>query len=79
MNPEYGKTCLNVEDIQKETGLNTLIEFLDKHIAKYELTDILEKNEDFGDFKRSDGQSINKYISIFYAKYRKIEKLPLRF
>lgn len=69
---------LNLEDLKKETGLKTLIEFLDKHLAKDDLADSLEKFEDFEDFKRSDGQSVNEYISIFDAKYRKIEKKNMK-
>lgn len=69
---------LNLEDLKKKTGLKILIEFLDKHLAKDDLADSLEKFEDFEDFKRSDGQSINEYISIFDAKYRKIEKKNMK-
>lgn len=71
---------LNLEDLKKETGLKTMIEYLDKRLAKDDLADSLEKFKDFEDFKRADGQSINEYISIFDAKYRKMEmkymKLP---
>jgi hypothetical protein len=63
------------EDLKKETGLNTLIEFLDKHLAKNDLADSIEK---FEGFKRSDGQSINEYISVLDAKYRKIEKKNMK-
>ena len=34
----------------------------------------MEKFEDFEGFKRADGQSINEYVAVFDAKYRKIEK-----
>ena len=34
----------------------------------------MEKFDDFEDFKRADGQSINEYVAVFDAKYRKIEK-----
>lgn len=67
-----------MEDLKKETGLKTLIEFLDKYSAKDDLADSLEKFEDFQDFERSDGQSINEYISICDAKYRKIEKKNMK-
>ena len=30
--------------------------------------------KNFEDFKRADGQSINEYVPVFDAKYRKIEK-----
>ena len=55
-------------------GLNILIAFLDKHLAKDDLADSVEKFDDFDDFRREDGQSIHEYIAMFDAKYRKIEK-----
>lgn len=69
---------VKLEDLKSETGLTILIEFLDKHLAKDDLADSLEKFEDFEDFRRSDGQSVNEYISIFDAKYRKIEKKNMK-
>ena len=36
-----------------------------------------ETNEDFEDFKRADGQSVNEYVAVFIAKYRKIEKINM--
>jgi hypothetical protein len=35
----------------EETSVNTLIEFLDKHLAKDDLADSQEKIEDFEDFR----------------------------
>lgn len=63
-----------VDDLKSADGLTVLLNFLDKHLAKDDLTDCLEKFEDFEDFKRADGQSINEYVAMFDAKYRKIEK-----
>lgn len=51
-----------------------LLNFLDQHLAKDDITDSLGKFEDFEDFKRAEGQSINDFVAIFDAKYRKIEK-----
>ena len=51
-----------------------LLNFLDKHLAKDEISDSLEKFEDFEDYKRAEGQSINEYVAEFDAKYRKVEK-----
>lgn len=58
--------------------MKTVITFLDNHLAKDDLADSLEKSEDLEDFERSDGQSINEYISIFDAKYRKIKKKNIK-
>ena len=60
-----------LDDLKTDFGLNILIAFLDKHLAKDDLADSVEK---FDDFRRDDGQSIHKYIAMFDAKYRKIEK-----
>ena len=60
-----------IDDLKGNFGLNILIASLDKHLAKDDLADSLEK---FDDFKRNDGQSINEYIAEFDSKYRKIEK-----
>ena len=38
---------LRLEDLKKEDGLQTLITFLDCHLAKDDLTDSLEKFEEF--------------------------------
>ena len=54
--------------------INSSFKFLDQHLAKDDLTDSLEKFEDFEDFKRADGQLVNEYVAIFDAKYKKIEK-----
>lgn len=47
---------------------------MDAHLAKDDLTDSLEKFEDFDDFYRTEGQSVAEYIAVFDAKYKKIEK-----
>ena len=65
---------ISIDDLKGNFGLNILIAFLDKHLAKDDLADSLEK---FDDFKRNDGQSINEYIAVFDSKYRKIEKTSL--
>ena len=48
---------------------------MDTHLKKDELTDSVEKYEDFEDFQRAENQSVNEYIQSFDAKYRKLEKL----
>jgi len=65
---------LHLDDLKSYDGLKVLIHFLDQHLAKDDLTDSLEKFEDFEDFKRLDGQSIAEFVSMFDVKYRKIEK-----
>jgi hypothetical protein len=60
---------IKLDDLKKDTGFNTLLEFLDKHLA-----DSLEKFEEFEDLKRAERQTINECIAVFDSKYRKIEK-----
>ena len=60
-----------LDDLKTDFGLNVLIAFLDKHLAKDDLADTVEKFDDFDDFRTEDGQSINEYIATFNAKYRK--------
>ena len=68
---------LELEELQKESGLSTLFDFLDKHLQKDRLTDILEKFEDFENYKRKDGQSMHEYVCLFDFKYKKIDKLQI--
>ena len=65
---------ISIDDLKSDDGLTILLNFLDQHLAKDDLTDSLEKFEDFDDFRRSERQSIHEYVAIFDAKYRKIEK-----
>ena len=65
---------IKLDDLKKDTGFNTLLEFLDKHLAKDDLADSLEKFEEFEDLKRAESQTINEHIAVFDSKYHKIEK-----
>ena len=65
---------LDINDLKKADGLDTLIQFLDLHLGKDDLADSLEKFEDFEDFSREKGQSIANFISLFDQKYHKIAK-----
>ena len=65
---------LELKELKKENGISTLLVFLDIHLKKDEMTDTLEKFEEFDNFERKEGQSIYEYVSMFDFKYRKIEK-----
>ena len=56
---------IKLEDLKKETGFKTLLEFLGQHLAKDDQDDSLEKFEEFEDRNRSEGQSMNEFIAIF--------------
>ena len=66
------------ENLKQENGLDTLINFLDSQLMKDELSDSLEKFEQFEDFQRVNGQSITEYIATFDSHYRKLEKYKLK-
>lgn len=71
---------IGLDDLKQDRGLDILIQFMDKHLGKDDLTDSLEKFEEFADFQHVEGQSVREYIAQFDSKYRKIEiknmKLP---
>ena len=64
---------ISIDELKSSNGLTVLLNFLDCHLAKDDLTDSLEKF-DFDDFHRTQSQSIYEFIATFDAKYRKIEK-----
>ena len=68
---------LSLEDLKQDNGLEILINFLDSFFEKHEISDALEKYEDFEKFQRSDNQSIRDFIACFDMKYRKLEKLKI--
>ena len=68
---------LSLEDLKQENGLEILINFLDSFFGKDEISDALEKYEDFENFQRADNQSIRDFIACFDMKYRKLEKLNI--
>jgi hypothetical protein len=44
---------LELKDLSKEDGLDTLMKFLDKELGKDDLTDYLNKFDEFENFKRT--------------------------
>jgi len=69
---------IKLDDLKKDDGLDTLITFMDKHLGKDDLTDSLEKFEDFEEYHRTGGQNIREYVETFDSKYRKIEKKNMK-
>ena len=69
---------ISLDDLKKEDGLNTLITFFDSHLKNDDLTDSLEKFEEFEDFHRQSEMSITEYIASLDSRYRKIEKLNMK-
>ena len=56
---------IKLDDLKKETGLETPIVFLDKYLAKDDLPDSLTKFEEFEDYSRSVTQITVHYIGVF--------------
>ena len=67
-----------LEELKKENGLSLLVTFFDKHLAKDDLSDSLEKFTDFENYERSEGQTISDFIANFDTKYRRIEKKSMQ-
>lgn len=65
---------LDLDDLKSKEGLSILFKFLDRHLGHDELTDLLEKFEEFDRFERCKGQSISDYVAMFDTKYRKVQK-----
>ena len=63
---------LAISDLKADTGLDTLLTFLDNKLQKDDLADSWDKFNDFEEYKREKGQSISDYISKFDQKYKKI-------
>ena len=60
-------------DLEKDTGLDTLIKFLDKHLGKDSMEEAWGHFLDFEVCKRGDS-SITQYIANFDEKYKRMEK-----
>ena len=79
------KTCIrekvfeqiDLEDLEKDEGLETLIAFLDKQLGKDDLSDSFEKFEDFEDYSRSKVETVVEYIAKFDQKYNRLLKLNM--
>ena len=68
---------MSLAELKAEDGLEKLLTFMTKKLGKDDLTDSLEKFEDFENFSRTPGQSIVEYIAKFDQKYNKLVKLKM--
>ena len=64
--------------LNKGTGLDTVIQFMNKHLGKDEITDTYEKFADFEDYQRADQVKISEYVANFHQKYHRIERLNMK-
>ena len=65
---------IELDGLKNENGLSILSEFFDKHLAKDEMTDILEKFEDFDNFEREKGQPINEFVASLTLNIEKLTR-----
>ena len=68
---------IDLNKLETDDGLGTLITFMKKHLGKDDLADSLEKYEDFEDFRRN-GLSMTEYISKFDLKYNRILRKDMK-
>ena len=69
---------ISLDDLKSADGLDILLTFLDKHLGKDDLSDSVEKFDEFDDCQRKEGQTIQEFIGIFDSLYRKIEKKGMK-
>ena len=67
-------TELTLGDLNVETGLKVLTDFLDKKLKIDDIADSWYKFNDFDECKRGSDQSVNDFIVLFDQKYQKIVK-----
>ena len=63
-----------LEDLKKENGLETLIQFLDKHLQKDDLEEAWQRFEEFEECSKTSAESMTKYIDDFDRKYTRIKE-----
>ena len=62
---------LKIDNLKKETGMETLVEFINKLFKKDELTEMYEYYVSFDRYKCSQGESVESYILEFEKRYNK--------
>lgn len=69
---------ISLADLKKDTGMDTLITFLDTILLKEDLADCFERYEHFEEVKREEGQSINDFIEEYDMRRKRIEKKDIK-
>jgi hypothetical protein len=67
----------SIDDLKKDDGLDTVIEFLTSHLGKDDLADSFCRYGEFEDYKRSN-ESIVEYIGKFEQNYNRIARKNLK-
>lgn len=67
-------------DLKSDTGLKSVLDFLDTELGKNAIDDAIGKWEDFDSCRKTDSQTLEEFISDFEMKYNRIKssgtKLP---
>ena len=66
-------TSLTMVDLKKDTGLQTLMTFLDKELGKDDLEDVVARYDEFEECRKQHGETMNAYISNFEQKVGRIK------
>ena len=69
---------IEIEKLEVDDGLKTLIDHLDKVLGKDDLTDSLEKFDEFFNYERESEQDIRNFISKFDQKYNAMAKKDMK-
>ena len=64
------------DELNKDTGMDKLVEFLDKCLGKNDLSDAFDKYHDFETNRRTT-EWIPEFLAEFDSKYKKISKLNM--
>ena len=64
---------ISLEDLNKETGVDTYLAYLEGRFGQDELVDSLETYKNFRDYQRCYGQSIGEYCAAFELKLNRIK------
>ena len=58
------------KEIGTEGGYDKIINWLDKHMGRDDVSDTIDKIRDFMEYRRTDGQSVKDFLAGFDSKYQ---------
>ena len=71
---EKALESIDEEDLSATTGLDAVLAFLDKELAKNAVDDIIDKWEEFDNCSKQSLQSMEEFISDFESKYNRVKQ-----
>ena len=64
---------ISEDDLKSDTGLKSVLDFLDAELGKNAIDDAIGKWEDFDSCRRTESQSLDEFIIDFETKYNRIK------